>query len=152
MKRKIPQGRRLNSLKHKFKKFWIKFATVAPEGSTWMKHMRRLDQTLKKKSKGEIGFRIYAGQIAGDEVDVLKKIRIGQLHCAAFSGVGLGQVLPMVRVLDLPFLFRTTKRSILSTRSSSLFLQKISKRKALNSSLGRKSGMSTFSLKSRFTA
>ena len=91
---------------HAAKKFWIKFATVAPEGSTWMKHMRRLDQTLKKKSKGEIGFRIYAGQIAGDEVDVLKKIRIGQLHCAAFSGVGLGQVLPMVRVLDLPFLFR----------------------------------------------
>ena len=62
---------------HAAKKFWIKFATVAPEGSTWMKHMRRLDQTLKKKSKGEIGFRIYAGQIAGDEVDVLKKIRIG---------------------------------------------------------------------------
>ncbi len=91
---------------HAAKKFWIKFATVAPEGSTWMKHMRRLDQTLKKTSKGEIGFRLYAGGIAGDEMDVLRKIRIGQIHCAAFSGVGLGQVLPMVRVLDLPFLFR----------------------------------------------
>jgi TRAP-type C4-dicarboxylate transport system substrate-binding protein len=91
---------------HAAKKFWIKFATVAPEGSTWMNHMRRLDQTLRKKSKGEIGFRLYAGGIAGDEMDVLRKIRIGQIHCAAFSGVGLGQVLPMVRVLDLPFLFR----------------------------------------------
>lgn len=87
-------------------KYWIKFATVAPEGSIWMKHMRDLDQSLKKKSKGEIGFRLYAGGIAGDELDVLRKIRIGQIHCAAFSGVGLGQVLPMVRVLDLPFLFR----------------------------------------------
>ena len=56
---------------------------------------------------GEMGFRIYAGGIAGDEIDVLKKIRIGQIHSAAFSGVGFGQILPMVRVLDLPFLFRS---------------------------------------------
>jgi len=84
----------------------IKFATVAPEGSTWINHMRALDKQLRSKTGGKLGFRIYAGGIAGDEVDVLKKIRIGQIHCAAFSGVGFGQILPMVRVLDLPFLFR----------------------------------------------
>lgn len=84
----------------------IKFATVAPEGSTWMKHMRRLDKRLRQKSGGRIGFRLYAGGIAGDELDVLRKIRIGQIHAAAFSGVGFGKILPMVRVLDLPFLFR----------------------------------------------
>jgi len=83
----------------------IKFATVAPEGSTWVKCMRGIDKTLREKSGGRIGFGIYAGGIAGDELDVLKKIRIGQIHCAAFSGVGFGKILPMVRVLDLPFLF-----------------------------------------------
>ena len=85
----------------------IKFATVAPEGSTWMKYMRNLDRTLRSKSQGQIGFRLYAGGIVGDETDVLRKIRIGQIHCAVFSGVGMAQILPMVRVLDLPFLFRT---------------------------------------------
>ncbi|MBN1851038.1 MAG: TRAP transporter substrate-binding protein DctP [Deltaproteobacteria bacterium] len=85
----------------------IKFATVAPDGSTWMKHMRSLDQTLREKSQGQLGFSLYPGGIAGDELDVLRKIRIGQLHCAAFSGVGIAQILPMVRVLDLPFLFHT---------------------------------------------
>lgn len=89
--------------------YLIKFATVAPEGSTWMKHMRALDKELREKSDGRLGFRFYAGGIAGDEVDVLKKMRIGQIHCAAFSGVGFGQILPMVRVLDLPFLFRNDK-------------------------------------------
>ncbi len=84
----------------------IKFATLAPEGSTWMNTMRELEKVIGEKSKGRLGFRIYAGGVAGDELDVLKKIRIGQIHCAGFSGVGLGQVLPMVRVLDLPFLFR----------------------------------------------
>lgn len=89
--------------------FHLKFATVAPEGSTWMKYMRALDKTLREKSKGKLGFRLYAGGVAGDELDVLRKIRIGQIHCAAFSGVGFGQILPMVRVLDLPFLFRSLR-------------------------------------------
>ncbi len=87
-------------------RFLIKFATVAPEGSTWMKYMRNLDKTLHAKSSGQIGFSIYPGGIAGDELDVLRKIRIGQLHCASFTGVGMSQILPMARIMDLPFLFR----------------------------------------------
>ena len=89
--------------------FLIKFATLAPEGSTWMNRMRNLEKAIKEKSKGQVGFRVYAGGVAGDELDVLKKIRIGQIHCAGFSGVGFGQILPAVRVLDLPFLFRDYK-------------------------------------------
>ena len=87
-------------------RYLIKFATVAPEGSIWIKHMRDLDRGIREKSGGQLGFRVYPGAIAGDELDVLKKMRIGQIHCAAFSGVGFGQILPMVRVLDLPYLFR----------------------------------------------
>jgi len=45
--------------------------------------------------------------VSGDEKDVIRKMRIGQLHGAGFTGVGLGQILPEVRVLDLPFLFDT---------------------------------------------
>jgi len=87
--------------------FTIKFAALAPDGSTWMKAMRALDRILREKSGGRIGFRLYPGGIAGDEMDVLRKIRIGQIHATAFSGVGLTQILPEVRVLDLPFLFRS---------------------------------------------
>lgn len=88
------------------KQYMIKFATVAPDGSIWVNHMRELDKRLRSKSQDKIGLRIYAGGIAGDELDVLKKIRIGQIHCAAFSGVGITEILPMWRIMDLPFLFR----------------------------------------------
>lgn len=88
------------------KKYKIKFATVAPEGSIWVNYMRDLDKRLESKSNGRMRLLIYAGGIAGDELDVLKKIRIGQLHCAAFTGVGITEILPEWRVLDLPFLFR----------------------------------------------
>lgn len=96
----------LTRVAHGKGKLFIKFATLAPEGSTWMKTMRDLDKTIREKSQGEIEFRVYPGGVAGDELDVLRKIRIGQIHAAAFSGVGFGEILPMVRVLDLPFLFR----------------------------------------------
>lgn len=83
----------------------IKFATLAPDGSTWMNIMRQLDDELYERSGGELGFRIYAGGVSGDEKDVLRKIRVGQLHAAGFTGVGMGEILPEVRILDLPFLF-----------------------------------------------
>jgi TRAP-type C4-dicarboxylate transport system substrate-binding protein len=96
----------LPDLGYSEKKFLIKFATIAPEGSTWIKHIKGLDKTLRQKSDGQLGLRLYPGGIAGDELDVLRKIRIGQIHCAGFSGVGIAQILPMARILDLPFLFR----------------------------------------------
>jgi len=85
----------------------IKFATVAPKGTSPVKTMEKLSSTLKQKSGGHIQFRIYPGAVAGDELEVLRKIRMGQLDSAGFTGVGLGEILPEMRVLDLPFLFET---------------------------------------------
>jgi TRAP-type C4-dicarboxylate transport system substrate-binding protein len=82
----------------------IKFATLAPEGSGWMKQMRRLEKEVQKATKGQVRFKFYPGGVSGDEKDVIRKMRIGQVHAAGFTGVGLGEILPEVRVLDLPFL------------------------------------------------
>lgn len=82
----------------------IKFATLAPEGSTWMKVMHDMDAELRDKTGGRVGFRFYAGGVSGDENDVLRKIRIGQLHAGGVTGIGLGIVTPTVRLLDAPFL------------------------------------------------
>jgi TRAP-type C4-dicarboxylate transport system substrate-binding protein len=105
----LTQGLFLPTSGYAAKRYLIKFATVAPEGSTWMLHMRRLDRQLRQETGDRLGFKLYPGGIAGDELDVLRKIRIGQIHAAAFSGVGLSQILPKVRVLDLPFLFRNDR-------------------------------------------
>jgi len=85
----------------------IKFATLAPEGSTWMNVMNEFSKAVEDATGGEVEFRIYPGGVAGDELNVLRKIRVGQLHSGGFTGVGLGEILPEVRVLDSPFLFRS---------------------------------------------
>jgi TRAP-type C4-dicarboxylate transport system substrate-binding protein len=85
----------------------IRFATVAPEGSTWMKVMKEYAKAVEDATNSEIEFKIYPGQVAGDEKDVLRKIRIGQLDSGGFTGVGLGEILPEVRIMDAPFLFKS---------------------------------------------
>ncbi len=86
----------------------IKFATLAPEGSTWMEEMKNFTREVTKKSEGRIKFKIYSGGIQGDEKDVVRKMRIGQIHCAGFTGVGIGEIAPNLRILDTPFLFRNS--------------------------------------------
>lgn len=86
--------------------FHIKFATLAPDGSTWMKTMRALDEELRTRTDNRLGFKFYTGGVQGDEKDVLRKMRNGQLHAAGLTGFGLGTIVPEVRVLELPFMFQ----------------------------------------------
>jgi len=87
--------------------YTVKFATVAPEGSSWMKIMREYDDAVRKESGGRMRFKVYPGGVQGKEQDVLRKIAIGQLQSGGFTGVGLGEIAPSVRILDAPFLFRS---------------------------------------------
>lgn len=89
------------------KKQVIKFASLAPEGTTWMRVMRALDQDVRNSTDKAVRFRIYPGGVSGNEKDVVRKLRVGQLHAAGFTGVGLGEILPAVRLFEIPFFFRS---------------------------------------------
>ena len=87
--------------------YTIKFATLAPEGSTWMNVMREYDQVIRKESGGRLGFKIYPQGVQGDEKDVLRKIKLGQLHSAGITGNGMTAIAKKARILDSPFLFKS---------------------------------------------
>ncbi len=100
----------------------LKFASLAPEGTSWMKAMRALAADVSRATEGRVTLKLYPGGVAGDERDVLRKIQAGQLHGAGFTGNGLGEILPAVRVLDTPFLFRDIAEydSVLATVTDTL--------------------------------
>jgi len=83
----------------------IKVALVTPEGSTWTNTLYQMADEVERKTDGEVKFKIYAGGISGDELDVLRKMRVNRIHAAGFSGVGLGVVLPEIRILEAPLMF-----------------------------------------------
>ncbi|HOJ14471.1 MAG TPA: TRAP transporter substrate-binding protein DctP [Deltaproteobacteria bacterium] len=84
----------------------IKMATLAPKGTALAKAFEEMAQEIQDKTKGEVVFKTYWGGVQGDEKDVMRKIRLGQLHGGGFMGVGLGQVVPQVRVTEIPYVFR----------------------------------------------
>ncbi len=83
----------------------IKIATLAPEGTTWMKVMKEMAKEIKAKTNGEVKLKFYGGGVMGDEADVIRKMRFGQVHGGGFTGRGLGEIFSEERVLELPRLF-----------------------------------------------
>lgn len=89
----------------------LRLATLAPEGSTWINVMNQLNADLQKETAGRVKFKIFAGGVMGDEKEVVRKARIGELQAAAFTGVGLGLVAPEARIIDAPWLLRSAQES-----------------------------------------
>ena len=85
----------------------IKFATLAPKGSTWMKNFLAMRQEIRAKTGGGIQFHIYSGGVQGDEIDVIRKMRSGLLHAGAMTATGLGEIQKEVLIFQLPRLFKT---------------------------------------------
>ena len=68
----------------------VKLGTLAPEGSSWHQIIRDLAEDWRTLSGGALDVRIYPGGTAGDEPDMVRKMKIGQLHAAALTGAGPG--------------------------------------------------------------
>lgn len=83
----------------------IKLATLAPENSSLMQVFTEMNTELLKETGGKVGFKIFAGFVLGDEEDVLRKLRVGMVHAAAFTSSALTDVNPDLRAFLVPFLF-----------------------------------------------
>ncbi|MGB5278935.1 MAG: TRAP transporter substrate-binding protein DctP [Gammaproteobacteria bacterium] len=93
------------------KTYQLKFATLMPTGTSWSNLLDEWIKEVEEKSEGRIKFKMYAGGVMGDEPDVLRKIRKGQLHGGMFTGYGIGRIYSPARVLEVPFMFKNTDES-----------------------------------------
>ncbi len=84
----------------------LKLATLAPDGSTWMKTFHSANKELESRTEGRLTMRAYPGGVMGDEEAVLRKMRIGQIHIGGLTGLGLGSICKDIQVFGTPFLFR----------------------------------------------
>lgn len=85
----------------------IKLATLAPNGSAWHEILKEMGARWSEASGQQVELRIYPGGVAGEEADVLRKMRIGQLHAGSLTITGLSRVVPEVYVLAIPMTMRT---------------------------------------------
>lgn len=85
----------------------IKIATMAPDGTNWMKEMRAGADAIKAKTDGRVELKFYPGGVMGDAATVLRKIKIGQLQGGAFTGGEASVIANDAQAYSSPFLFRT---------------------------------------------
>ncbi len=84
----------------------LKLGTLVPEGSPWVDELRRVAAEWDRISGGKVSLKIYPSGIAGDEADMVRKLRIGQLQGAALTQLGLGLLEPGILAVSVPFLIR----------------------------------------------
>ena len=85
----------------------IKVATVAPDGSAWMREMRSGAERVRELTDGRVEIKFYPGGVMGNDAQVLRRIRIGQLHGGAFAASGLSERYRALTLYGIPLLFRS---------------------------------------------
>jgi TRAP-type C4-dicarboxylate transport system substrate-binding protein len=83
----------------------IKLATLVPDGSVWDRALRGAGAEWSQATQGRVSLRIYPGGVAGDEPDVVRKMRIGQVQAAALTVAGLAEIDPAFKVFGIPMFF-----------------------------------------------
>ncbi|MEM7077463.1 MAG: TRAP transporter substrate-binding protein DctP [Pseudomonadota bacterium] len=84
----------------------LKLATLSPDGSGWMKVLRKHGANIEQRTDGNVKVKFYPGGVMGDDKAVLRKMRVGQLHGAVVTSGGLMQAYPDIVLYSLPLMFR----------------------------------------------
>jgi TRAP-type transport system periplasmic protein len=83
----------------------IKMATLAPQGSEWHQVLQEMGDTWQKASRGAVVFRLYSGGVAGDDADVVRKMRLGTLTAGLLSAAGLTDIDRSVLAIQVPLAY-----------------------------------------------
>ncbi|MBS3896120.1 TRAP transporter substrate-binding protein DctP [Silanimonas sp.] len=84
----------------------LRLATLAPEGSPWMRELRAAAAQVRSETAGRVEIRFFPGGVMGNDQAVLRRIRQGgQLQGGVLTSSELALVYPDASAYTLPFLF-----------------------------------------------
>jgi TRAP-type C4-dicarboxylate transport system substrate-binding protein len=89
---------------------FIRIATLAPRDSDLAKGFIKIDKGLKAATKDAWGVKLYPSGVAGDEVDVIRKMKVGQMDASIITSTGLAQIVRDVNVLNAPGVINNYKQ------------------------------------------
>lgn len=83
----------------------LKFATLLPDGTSYMTAMRNGGKEIQKLTDGRVKLKFYPGGVMGNDESVMRKIRIGQLAGGAVTSIALANYSKDSQLYGVPFLF-----------------------------------------------
>ena len=85
----------------------LKIATIAPEGSSWMNDMKRGAQVIDTQTQGRVKFKFYGGGVQGNDKQVQRKMRTGQLQGGAFTSGAMNMFQRDADLFSMPMVFNS---------------------------------------------
>jgi len=83
----------------------VKMATLVPDGSSWHQILKEVAEKWKTLSGGRVVVRLYPGGVAGDDPDVVRKMRLGTLNAGVLTSVGVAEIDKSVYALGVPMMY-----------------------------------------------
>jgi TRAP-type C4-dicarboxylate transport system substrate-binding protein len=83
----------------------IRMATFVPAGSSWYQILKETSDKWKTASGGRVSVRLFPGGVAGDDLEVVGKLRQGRLEAAMLTSAGIAEIDRSVHALSIPLLF-----------------------------------------------
>jgi TRAP-type C4-dicarboxylate transport system substrate-binding protein len=87
--------------------YQLRIATLAPRQSPLGEEYSKLKTGMRERTNGQVNLKMYYGGVAGDEITVVRKMRVGQLDGALITSTGLSALVRQVLVLEAPGLIRS---------------------------------------------
>lgn len=84
----------------------FRIGSAAPENSPWGRTLNRLAAEWQQISDGRVRVQVFHNAIAGNEADMVRKMRIGQLQAVVMTNVGISNFSEGLLTLSMPFLIR----------------------------------------------
>ncbi|HXU73013.1 MAG TPA: TRAP transporter substrate-binding protein DctP [Polyangia bacterium] len=89
----------------------LRFGTVAPDGTAWARIARQTGAALSEATHGQVQSKWYFNGVAGDELQMLARMRKDQLDGIVSAGMLCQKLSPAMRVMRTVGLFQTRDES-----------------------------------------
>ena len=97
----------------------LRFATAAPDGTAWARLSRAFAREIDEQTRGELPIKRYFGGIAGNEAEIIARMRRGQLDGVASGGMLCQRLAPTMRVVHSPGCSKAARRRATPSAASS---------------------------------
>jgi TRAP-type C4-dicarboxylate transport system substrate-binding protein len=86
----------------------VRLATLAPKGSSFHQILQSMGEKWRQAPGGGVALTIYTDGTMGSEADMVRRMRVGQLHAAMLTAGGLAEIDKSVTALQtMPMMFRS---------------------------------------------
>jgi TRAP-type C4-dicarboxylate transport system substrate-binding protein len=89
----------------------VKFATIAPAGTPWADSLEEIKTRVSAESKNRLKVKTFLGGQLGGELEILQKVRRGQVEGGGLTCGAMSAVIPELDVLEIPFLFESSEEA-----------------------------------------